>query len=1152
MGLTRAALSRPIFIFMLMAAAFLLGFISYSSMRKELNPEVSFGVVTISTAYPGAGPEDINNLISRKVEEAVSSANGLREVTSTSHEGISSVTATFELSTNIDAALNDVRSKVDAIQNQLPKDANKPQVSKFDNSAQPVLTLSVTSPTLTSKALRDIVDDKLIDRFGQIDGVASATVSGGDVREIQVQVRKDSLLAYGIGINDVQQAVQNATQNQSSGKLLSGRQEISVRVLGEFPDVAAIQNMSFTVKDPKNPNNKAASVRLSDVATIVDSAVERTQYSRVNGKDSIVISIQKTREGNAVDISAKASQTIKDIETEYKDQGITFTKTFEQAVQITDSLSDLQFALMFGIFLVAIIVYTFLHNFRGMLIVCLAIPTSIFATFIAIKGMGFTINNMSMLSLSLAIGVLVDDAIVVLENIYRHLKMGEDPRDAALNGRSEIGLAALAITFADVVVFLPIAFMGGIVGQFFKPMALGFVAATLFSLFVSFTLTPLLASRWYRKGEDMEHPVGWFAVGFERGFGRIVETYRRGLEWALNHRWFVFILGNAGLVAVFMFIGGSFVPAKAGVAAAFKAGQGPMMFAIILGVITTIVNAFRKRFSLKYIVSGVLFGLIFPVAAVAGQAYATWKGEAVFKFGFLPDSDGGLVTINVQLPPDANLASTQKVVSQIEEDVKSDPDVKYVVSNVGTQGAGNFGGSTAGSNYAQVNVTLFDKMAFTDRFKHITTHLRSRSSNSVAADMQQKIGRIPGAFITVAASSGFGFGSAIQLGFESDDLALLVKTATNVKNRLNAGEIKGVVNADLSSKPGKPELQAIPDRTLLADSSTSMADVANALRTLYQGNDDAKLRQHGREYPIRVMMDLRDRDNPDLVNQVPLKFVNGTPVLLGQVAKFNVSPALTKIDRRDRREEIRVNADLLPGYAAGSVQAQIDKWIVDNKLVPQGVHLKPLGQADAQARESQFMILAFFLGLILVYMLLASLFDNLLYPLIIQMAQPQAMVGALLALMLTDKGFNLVGFIGLVTLTGLVGKNAILVVDYTNTLRSRGRNRHDALVEAAPTRLRPIAMTTLALILGMLPVALAIGRGSEFRETIGITIIGGITLSTLLTLFVIPCSYTIFDDMSNGITGGLVWFRGLFGFKSDPEVRHGIPVEDEPAPAGHR
>ena len=567
--------------------------------------------------------------------------------------------------------------------------------------------------------------------------------------------------------------------------------------------------------------------------------------------------------------------------------------------------------------------------------------------------------------------------------------------------------------------------------------------------------------------------------------------------------------------------------------------------AIIIGIIVTVVNLIRyKKFSLKYLASAVAFGLIFPIASVVGFEYAQWKGESVFKFGFLPDSDAGQVQANIQLSPSANLADTQAVVQQVEKVMLADKeDVEFVVSNIGTQGVGQMGGTNSGSNYAQVQATLWDKESFTDHLpwiKHIG-QFRHRSSASVAAEFTKAVDHIPGASVKISAASAFSFGSDIQLSFTSDNRELLLKTAQTVRDRLAGGEIKGVINPDISSKEGKPELQVKPDRLALADHGKTVNDLAKAVQTLYQGNDDTKMRVNGREFPIRVMMDINDRNNPKNLSEVPFTFSSqGTPVTIPSVAKIDQAPGIDKITRRQRAEEIQVTADLLPGYANGSVTAEITSWLEANKLVPAQVNYKPLGQADSQARESGYLFAALGIGFILVYMLLASLYDNLLYPLIIQMAQPQAMVGALLALILTDKSLNLVGFIGIIALIGLVGKNAILLVDYTNTLRDRGRTRHDALVEAGPIRLRPIMMTTLALILGMLPVALAIGRGSEFRETIGITIIGGITLSTVLTLVVIPCSYTIFDDV-------LILISRLRGIKP----QHLIADDDLSLDPGH-
>jgi HAE1 family hydrophobic/amphiphilic exporter-1 len=797
-----------------------------------------------------------------------------------------------------------------------------------------------------------------------------------------------------------------------------------------------------------------------------------------------------------------------------------------------------------------------------------------------LKALGFTLNNMSLLALSLAIGVLVDDAIVVLENIYRHLKMGEDPKTAALNGRGEIGLAAIAITFADIVVFLPMAFMGGVVGQFFRPLGIGFAVCVFLSLMVSFTITPMLAARWYKEGEDVEAPKGKFAQWFDRSFHKLETRYGKILEWALQHRWFVFIAGFIVLVGVFLFIFGSFAsnpiePTLTGlgigaagglviVLATFAAHAGtkkllprslyigaavtaaallyllpqlgvpaiaglvlPICLLGVIAIFAEIVNYFRVKGYRAQLPWQNWLGLaacavVLGLFALVGFGYRQWKGADIFSFTFSPPSDQGEVVIRIEGPPSATLQDTLAITERLEKVAKGHPDAKYVLTQVGNwSGAFAGAGGSRGVNLAQITVELHEKEAILDKLQPWVKHehpLRKKADTSVAADLIQTVGKVPGAKVTITTQGSFGFGSAIQMSFASDDREKLIATVENIRSRLAAGEIEGVINVDTSSKPGKPEFRAIPMADRMADADVTTADVANTLRLLYEGNDDVKLRVSGREYPIRVLMDPEDRNNADLIQDVPIKFSQGQPVFLPQVAKIEEGVTIDKVNRRNRIEEIQITSDLLAGYASGTVQGNIDAWLLKENLVPEGVVIKPLGQADVQARETGYLMGTLLIGLILVYMLLASLYDNLLYPFIIQLAQPQAFVGALLALILTDKTLNIVGFIGLIALVGLVGKNAILLVDYTNTLRGRGLDRHEALVKAGPTRLRPIMMTTIAVIVGTLPTALAIGRGSEFRETLGIIIIGGIALSTILTLVVIPCSYTIFDDLSDSIT----------------------------------
>ncbi len=1122
---------------MVMALALLFGLQAYNSMRVELNPDVSFGVATVTTIYPGAGPEEVNTLVSRKIEEAVSGIENLREVTATSQEGVSVAVLQFEIGTDMNVALNDVRAKVDTVVGELPREAERPVIDKIDAQSDPVLILAMKSDKLDGRQLRDLADNTLKDVFARVTGVANVSVSGGDVREIQVQLSRDALLRYGIGILDVQRAVNQASLNVPSGRIVTGREELTVRVLGEFRTVEEVKNSFLTISDPdqRGPSRK---VRLGDVATITDSNAERRSYAKLDGNESVVMVVQKTKVGNAIEVSKAITKTkgpdgktlVEQLEDQY---GVQFTVTLDTSKQIEESIHDLQFSLFFGIILVAGVIWLFLHNLRGMLIVAISIPVCLAATLVALWAFGFTINNLSMLALSLAIGVLVDDSIVVLENIYRHLRMGEPPVEAALNGRAEIGLAAVAITLADVVVFVPIGFMGGVVGQFFKPLGLGYAICVMLSLLVSFTITPMLAARWYRQGEDWEHPKGKFASWFEGSFNRFTRAYQRILTFTLQHRWYAFGAGFAVLVALFMFIAGSF---QKDIAAAATGGgaMGMAMISVVIGgliLLGNLISGLVKKSrgeavkigttAFRLALSTMLFAALFPIASVAGKAYQQWKGAAIFNFQFVPPSDGGRVVAAIELPSGSNLEATSAVVKQMEQIIAKHPDVKYVVSQIGRR-SGGFGASFTGPQYADITATLYEKASIIDNLSFWVKHeekLRTRKDTAVVADLIQEVGRVPGAKVVIAAGGGFGFGSAIQLAFTSEDREKLFETASKVRERLAAGAIDGVIQPELTSRGGKPEIRAIPDRARLADANVSILELGGAMRVFYEGDNTTKFRVRGNEYDVRVMMDLEDRNDPTIIGNIPVTFRQGKPIYLSEVAQLTPGQGLDNIERRDRREVVQLNAELLPGFAAGTVQAEIDSLLAAEKLVPEGVSYRALGQADAQARETGFLFGALGLGLVLVYMILASLYNNLLYPLIIQLSQPQAMIGALLALILTDKTLNIVGFIGIIALVGLVGKNAILLVDYTNTLRERGRNRFDALVESGGTRLRPIMMTTLALIFGTLPVALAIGRGSEFRETIGITIIGGTILSTVLTLLIIPCSYTVFDDFSDWLAG---------------------------------
>lgn len=1132
MQLTKISLARPIFILMLMVGSVLLGVFAWSNMRKELDPEVQFGVISITTLYPGAGPDEINNLITREIEEAVAAVPGIEDILSSSQEGVSNVGVQFEIGLDMNNALNEVRAKVDTVLGQLPDGAERPIIDKLDTASEPVLTMAIKSDQLNARQLRDLVDNVLKDQISQVKGVARVVVTGGEEREIQVRLKRDQLMRFGVGISEVQQAIRAASVNIPGGRIVEGSSEYSIRFLSEFQSVEEMRDAFITISDGQGPRGEQQIVRLGEVADIIDASVEKRTNSRLDGNDAIIITIQKSREGNAIEISDALQKPgfggkslLGAMEEEH---GVEFVITLDTAKNIRESLFDLQFAIAFGIVLVTASIYLFLHNLRGTLIVALAIPICLALAVAAMWMFGFTLNNQSLLALSLAIGVLVDDAIVVIENIYRHLTMGEPPAEAALNGRMEIGLAAIATTTVDLAVFIPVGFTGGVVGQFFKPLGLGFAACVFFSLLVSFTVTPMLASRWYRQGEDWENPKGRFARWFEARFNAFADAYARTVASALRNKWKVFAGGFVGLLSVFAFIGGSTIIAegpefmKQAGPAAFS-GMAPAMLGLcaVIGVLAFAVDsAIHKKVRPSILAWGLAFGLVFPASSFAGYAYRNlYKKEDVFKFRFFPGADNSAVDIVMELPSASSLDETTRVVKLVEDRIAGHPDIKSVVSSIGSRTSG-FSQADSGTQFAAIRVNLHEKRAILDTLQFWVKHeeeLRDKNDEIVAGELRKMVGRVPGVRIDVNESGGFGTGAAIQIGLRGNDRELLLATARTIEERFAAGEIRGVISPALSTKPGKPELVARPNRAKMADLGLTSSQVGSTLRTMYEGDNSAKYRVNGREYDIRVMLAENDRNDAARFSTVPITFQQGRPIFLDSVAEVSQQVGVDKIDRKARQQEVVVEASLLPGFAAGSVSAQIDEWLEKENLIPPGVIYAPGGEAEIQARNSVYLVTSLVIGVVLVYMLLASLYDNLVYPFIIQLAQPQAFVGALLALMITDKPLNIIGFIGLIALVGLVGKNAILLVDYANTLRGRGMERFEALVESGRTRLRPIMMTTISLLVGMLPIALAIGRGSEFRETIGIIIIGGITLSTVLTLFVIPASYVIFDGLSENL-----------------------------------
>ena len=1033
MWLTNLSIRRPIVILMVFAALIVVGLRSRSGMPLDLYPKVDIPYILITTIYPGAGPEEIESLISKPIEDAVGSVNGLKNLTSTSQEGSSVVGMELTLETDIDTAAADVRGKIDAVQMTLPQDAKTPVIQKVDIGAFPILWLGLSSKR-PARELRDLADDVIKDRLGKLKGVAAVTVTGGDKREIQVRVDKSRLEAYSISINQVAQALAAGNLNLPSGRITEGAREYAVRAVGEFGSVDEIRNLkvSFSGKDGDRV------LTIGDIAEVRDDVAEREETTRLQRQDSIGLLIQKQSGANTVEVADAVKKELKAMK-DVLPRDVRIAISFDQSDRAKEALADVNTALWLGALLAVSIVYLFLHNIRGTFIVAIAIPTSIVAAFIPIYFAGFTMNMMVMMAFSLAVGILVDDSIVVLENIYRHLAKGEEPADAALNGRTEIGLAAITITMVDVVVFVPIAFMGGMVGRFFREFGITVATATLFSLFVSFTLTPMLASRWYRKGEAVEATGGFFAK-FDRFYHELDVRYRAVLAWALGHRRMV--------------IGGG-------------------------------------------------FGLLIVILLLALPTLG---------FEFFPRIDQAQVGVTIEMPVGTSLAATDAVVRQVEDTIAEVPDVENIFTNVGSTSSGVFGG-TKGANYGQVNAALYQKESFIDRFLRPFRRghrMRVRSDVEIAQELREKTASIPGGRTTVQLTSGMGHGgSPIDIELTGSDVDELNAAAQQIKSIIASTE--GIINTDVSWKVGKPEVKATIDRVRAAEMGFSVGQIASALRTSIEGNTDTHFRENGKEYDIRVRLNEFDRYRLSDVSRVVIGSVDGSPVFLQDIAQIEPSTGPTRIERKNRQMKVSVTADLSPGYYEGNVQRGLSKKLEGMELG--NVQLAWAGETEERRENMAYMVSALLLSIALVYMLMAALFESLFSPLVIMFSLPMALIGAILALALTGETLSVVTMIGIIMLMGLVTKNAILLVDYTNTLRGRGMERNAAILEAGPTRLRPILMTTFAMIFGMLPTALKLGRGSEMRAPMAIAVIGGLIVSSLLTLVVIPALYTVFDDL---------------------------------------
>ncbi len=1017
MNITELSIKRPTLIVVVFATLTFLGIYSYKKLNYELLPDFAMPTISIVTIYPGASPPEVENSVSKKIEDAISTTENIDNIKSFSQENISYVIMEFKPSANADDIIQVVQRKINSIQSQLPKDVMAPIISKFGMSDFPIMNIMVSSG-LSPTGLYDLVKHRISPEINGIKGVGEIILAGGEEREISVNVNAAKLEKYNLSLLQVTQAVIAANADYPTGKIKNTSQQMQVRLSGKYKSLADLENLVIT------NNNGMSPVRLKDVAEVRDSRKEIQNLNRYNGVNMISLMIKKQGDANTVEVSKNVREELTRLEQIYKVQNLKFEIISDQSVFTLEAANDVLKDLFLAILLVALVMLVFLHSLRNSLIVMVAIPASVITTFIAMYLMGFSLNMMSLLALSLSIGILVDDSIVVIENIYRHLVKGKDKVAASITGRNEIGYTALSITLVDVAVFLPMALAQSIISGVIRQFALVIVVATLTSLFVSFTLTPLLASRM-AKLETLKNKsfIKRFIDSFESFINMFAAILQEILRWSFNHKILVLAM------AVILFIGSvSLIPA---------------------GFIGT---------------------------------------------EFIDMGDRGEIIIQMELPRYTTLEQTNAATRRVEKIVLAKPEVTSVTAQVG--GTTDMVDISSGSNKAEITIKLVSK----EERKYTAPVYAQLIKNELAS-------KIPGVkFVTSIVSPIGGSDQVpIQVAVKCSNPDTLSKYANITLNEVK--KVPGTSDVKLSVGNPNPELLVTIDKQKMADNGLTMDIVGATMQMAYSGNNDAKYRDGEYEYDINTKYDEFNRQNKKDV--AGLSFVNnaGQLIRLDQFAGISNHSSVTRIERNDRIECQTVYSQVF-GRALGDVGNDIKEQL--GKIdFPKEVTLSYEGDMKAQADSFGSLGFALIASIIFVYLLMVALYQSYLYPFVVLFTIPLAIVGALLALALTGQTLSILTLMGLIMLIGLVSKNAILVVDFTNQLKNEGLPTVDALLQATSVRLRPILMTTFSMIIAMLPIALATGPGAVWKNGLAWVLIGGLSSSLFLSLVIVPIVYYI-------------------------------------------
>ena len=1053
MWFTKVSLKNPVFATMVMLAFVVLGVFSYQRLKVDQFPEIDFPVVVVTADYPGASPEIVESEVTKKIEEGVNSIAGINALTSRSYEGSAVVIIEFQLHIDGRKAAEDVREKVATIRTQLRTEVKEPRVLRFDPASRPVWSLAVLpdgdeATRQSAVELTTWADQTLKKRLENVRGVGAVTLVGATRREINIYLDPQALEAFGITPEQVAQAVRNENQDLPLGAVRSQAQD---RVVQIDARMQRPEDFGRIIVARKN----GAPVRVEQIARVQDGPQEVESLALYNGQRTLLMSVQKAQGENTIEVVDGLNDAVQALRKELP-PGVRLETIGDSSRPIRVAVDNVRQTLIEGALLTVLIVFLFLNSWRSTVITGLTLPIALIGTFLFMNMFGFTINMITLMALSLCVGLLIDDAIVVRENIVRHVQMGKGSYQAAMEGTQEIGLAVLATTLSIVAVFLPIGFMGGIIGKFFHEFGITIVAAVLISMFVSFTLDPMLSSIWedpsiHAHGKRVEdrsfygRTIGRVTGWFDDATERLAQGYQKVLGWALVHK-----LKTLGLA---------------------------------LGI---------------FVLSVVMVPLL---------------GTE-----FVPKADFSETSINFYVPVGASIEATEAKTRQVEAVVRDLPEVRYTLSTINT-------GSTQGKIYASVYVRLVDRKE------------RKRSVDEMSGVLRERLRQIPGITVThVGLLDPVGGQKQIEFSLQGPDLQELARLTRAVQEKINT--IPGLVDLDSSVKPDKPVIAVDVRRDAASDLGLSVAQMANSLRTLIAGQTVGNWRApDDQTYDVNVRLAPEARNTPQDLEHLPFALANADGsnriVRLNQVATVRESTGPNQINRRDLTREVAVNANV-HNRSAGEVSGDIRKAL-DSMAFPPGYRYQFGGSTKNMAESFSYAISALLLAVVFIYMILASQFKSFVQPLALMTALPLTLIGVVLALLMFGSSLSMFSIIGVIMLMGLVTKNAILLVDFAIRARedhtneqgqpAPGMSRHDALLMAARVRLRPILMTTLAMIFGMVPLAFAISEGSEQRAPMGQAVIGGVITSSLLTLVVVPVVYCYMDDLAQ-------WARRLLGRKA--------------------